>query len=199
MINTVCFRDFEVRDVDSIFKWKNDGELNKMIVGQFKPYTHEDALRWVQGCMGDHENYKFWAIATNDEEKRIVGWAAISNIDRINQSAETHSMVIADPDYHDGMSWLEAHLLMFEYVFETLKLNRLYGVSLVGHKDSNVMGNLLFMKTEGILREAVFKNDRFYDLKYDGILKKDYFEHKSAGDYSLKAILRRLKHFRTNE
>ena len=192
-MNTVCFRDFEERDVDFIYRCKNDEKLNSMIVGYFHPFTYEEATKWVHGCMGEHESFKFWAISTNDEEKNIVGWVSIAKIDMINQSAETHSIVIGDPNYHDGLTWIEAHLFMFSYVFEILKLNRLYGVSLVGHKESNLMGNLLFMKTEGVLRQAIFKNERFYDLQYDGILKNEYFEHKKKGDYELRSIIRRLK------
>lgn len=196
MNSTVCFREFEERDVDAIYKWKNDEKLSQMIVGQFQPITYEDAQKWVKGCMGHHDNFIFWAICTNDDEKRIVGWAALAKIDKVNQSAETHSIVIADPDYNDGFAWLETEILMFNYAFEVLKLNRLYGVSLVGHKISNQVGELMFMKTEGILRQAIYKNDRFYDLQYDAILKEEYFAHKEAGDYELMAIIRRLKKLR---
>ncbi len=196
MNSTVCFREFEERDVDAIYKWKNDEKLSQMIVGQFHPITYEDAQKWVKGCMGHHDNFIFWAICTNDDEKRIIGWAALAKIDKVNQSAETHSIVIADPDYNDGFAWLETEILMFNYAFEVLKLNRLYGVSLVGHKISNQVGELMFMKTEGILRQAICKNDRFYDLQYDAILKDEFFAHKEAGDYELMAIIRRLKKLR---
>ena len=85
---------------------------------------------------------------------------------------------------------------MFNYAFEELKLNRIYGVSLLGHKISNLVGELMFMKTEGILRQAIFKNNQFYDLQYVGLLKEEYFTHKEAGDYELMAIIRRLKKLR---
>lgn len=196
MNNTVCFREFEERDVDAIYKWKNDEKLNQMIVGQFHPITYEDAQRWVRGCMGQHDDFIFWAICTNDDEKKIVGWAALAKIDKINQSASTHSIVIADPDFNDGFAWLETERFMFDYAFELLNLNRLYGVSLVGHKISNQVGELMFMKTEGVLRQAIFKNDKFYDLQYDAILRDEYFAHKEAGDYEMMAIIRRLKKLR---
>ena len=118
MERTVCFRDFEERDIDFIYKCKNDEKLNSMIVGQWHPFTHEEATKWVHGCMGEHETYKFWAIATNDEEKRIVGWVSISNIDKVNQSVCFHGIVIGDPMYRDGFAWIESYLFILEYVFE---------------------------------------------------------------------------------
>lgn len=201
MVKTVAFRDFEERDIDFIYRCKNDEKLNYMIVGEFKPFSYEDAEKWVHGCIGEHDTFKFWAICTNDSERRIVGWVALSKIDKVNQSANTHSIVIADPYYNDGIAWIETEFHLLKYVFEELKLNRLYGVSLMGHKMSNLIGELLFFKTEGILRQACFKNNRFYDLQYIGILKADYFSHKEAGDYEMMSVIRRLRKLRkkTNE
>lgn len=196
MESTVTFRDFEERDIDFIYKCKNDEKLNEMIVGQFHPFTYDEAAKWVHGCMGEHDTFKFWAVCTNDEEKRIVGWAAIAEIDRINQSASTHSIVIADKKYNDGFAWLETVIYMFQYAFEELGINRLYGVSLMGHKMSNRIGPLMFMQTEGILRQAIYKNDRFYDLHYSGILKDEYFAHREAGDYEIMKLIRRLRKMR---
>lgn len=196
MADTVCFRDFEERDVDFILKCKNDDELNRMVVGQSRKFTRQDAENWVKGCIIGNPTFKFWAICINDEEKRIIGWAALSEIDSVNKSASTHSLVIGDPDYNDGFAWIESVYFLFKYSFEVLKLNRVYGVSLVGHPMSNRIGALMFMKTEGILRQAIFKNDKFYDLQYDAILKDEFFAHKEAGDYEMMKIIKRLRKLR---
>ncbi len=90
MINTVCFREFEERDIDFIYRCKNDDKLNSMIVGQYHPFTYEEAAQWVHGCMGEHESYKFWAMCTNDDDKKIIGWISLSNIDYENQKACHH-------------------------------------------------------------------------------------------------------------
>lgn len=193
MEKTVLFRNFEERDIEFIYRCKNDDKLNSMVVGQYKPFSHEDATNWVHGCMGNHATFKFWAICTNDKSKRIVGWVALSNIDTENQSACTHSLVIGDPDYNDGLAWIESVYHLLEYSFEVLKLNRVYGMSLVGHPMSNLIGTIMFMQTEGVLRQATLKNGRFYDLQYDAILKKEYFSHKEAGDYEMMKIIKRVR------
>ena len=196
MGKTVLFRDFEERDIDFLYRCKNDEKLNSLIVGQYHPFTYEEAVDWVHGCMGEHETYKFWAICTNDDEKRIVGWAALSKIDKINQSAFTHSIVIGDPAYRDGFAWIETVLFLFEYSFERLGLNRVYGESLLGNLASNLVESLMFMTREGVFRQAAFKNGQFYDISYAAILKDEYFAHKEAGDYELPKLIRRLKQLR---
>lgn len=196
MVNTVTFRDFEERDIDFIYHCKNDEKLNSMIVGQFHPFTYEEAVKWVHGCMGEHETFKFWAICTNDEEKRIIGWISLADIDYVNKKCRTHSIVIADPDYNDGLAWLESVLFMLEYAFEEVGLNRVYGKSLLGHPMSNKIGPLMYMQIEGVLRQAYFKEGKFYDLQYIGILRDEYFAHKEAGDYEIMKLIRRLRKMR---
>lgn len=195
-MNTVIFRDFEEKDVDAIYRWKNDEKLNSMIVGQWRPFTYNDALQWVRGCIGEHESFKFWAICVNDEEKKIIGWTALSKIDKQNQSACTHSIVIGEKAFQDGFAWIETVLFLFSYSFETLKLNRLYGESILGNKASNIIEPLMFMTREGLFRQAVYQNGRFYDISYAAILKDEYFAHKEAGDYEIPTVIRRLKKLR---
>ena len=101
MERTVLFRDFEERDIDFVYQCKNDEKLNSMVVGQWHPFTREEAKQWVYGCMGVHDSYRFWAICTNDNEKRIVGWISLSNIDNETKRAHFHGIVIADPLYRD--------------------------------------------------------------------------------------------------
>lgn len=199
MERSVLFRDFEERDIEFIYKWKNDAKLNSLIVGEFKKMSYEEAVNWVHGCMGEHETYKYWAICTNDDEKRIVGWVSLSSIDKVNQSACFHGLVIADKEYQDGMAWIDSYLFIYHYVFEVLNFNRVYGTRLVIHKQTNAMGKIMMSKQEGVLRQAVFQNGRFYDLVVGSVLKSEYFENKERGDYEMRAIIKRIKELKSNQ
>lgn len=192
MKKSVLFRDFEERDIDFIYRCKNDAELNKWIVGQWHPFTYEEAEKWVHGCMGEHENFKFWAICTNDDERRIVGWVSISQIDYVNKSAYFNGIVVADPFYRNGFAWIKAHLFIFEYIFEILHLNRIDAEYLIGHPQSGAIGQILYCPQEGVKRQAVYKNSRYYDVALWGLLSHEYFEHKNNGDYEISAIIKRI-------
>ncbi len=195
MEKTVFFRAFEPEDVDLIHLWKNDDELNELTVGLNKKTTIEDDQRWLNNIKNHHPYYAYWAICSKETGK-MIGYASLVNIHYINSSAETGAILIGDPNFNDGYAWIESVLFLFEYAFERLNLNRLYGKSLVGHKISNLVEPLMFMKQEGILRQAVYKNGRYYDVSYAGILKSEYEAHKQEGDYKLSAILRRIKQLR---
>lgn len=191
MEKTVCFRDFEERDIDFIYKCKNDEKLNNMIVGQWHPFTYEEASKWVHGCMGEHETFKFWAIATNDDERRIVGWAALSQIDKVNNSAFFHSIVIGDERYRNGFPWVETQLFVITYAFEQLQVNRLGYSCLSEHPSSMTIAPVMFFSQEGLLRDAVYKHERYYDEALFSLLKDEYYLHKKAGDYELDSTILR--------
>lgn len=189
---TVIFRDFEERDIDFIYKCKNDEELNSLIVGHYHPFTYEEATNWVHGCMGEHGTYKFWAIATNDEEKRIVGWVSLSEIDYENKSVCSHGVVIGDKNYQDGLAWVDCGLFLYSYVFETLQFNRIYGSYIEDQVASRCMAKAMFETIEGTARQAVFKNNKYHNVIYSSLLKEEYLNHKKQGDYEFRKIISRL-------
>lgn len=195
MEKTVYFRAFEEEDLDLIYKWMNDDDLKKLSVGLNRCMSREECRNWLL-ARKDHNPYQVWWAICARETNKCIGYACLVNIHYINSSAETGAVLIGDPAYNDGFAWIESVYHLFEYAFENLGLNRVYGESLVGHPMSNKIGSLMFMKTEGILRQAAYKNGRFYDLQYDAILKDEYFAHKEAGDYDLMQIVRRLRKLR---
>jgi len=195
-MNTVAFRDFEERDIDFIHRCKNDEELNSMIVGEFRPFSYEESTKWVHGCMGEHETYKFWAVCTNDDEKNIVGWASLAKIDKENKSAFFHGIVIGDPNYRKGFPWIEIQQFVIDYAFQTLNVNRLEFSCLADHPTSMFIGPAMFFKQEGLFRQAVCKNGHFHDVAYFGLLKDEYFDHYDRGEYELVSIISRYSELR---
>ena len=193
MEKTVYFRAFEDEDAVLIHQWNNDDELRAMTIGLNKKTCYEEDLDWVRAHKRHHPYAAYWAICEKETGK-MIGWTCLTNIHYINSSAETGAIVIGDTAYRDGFAWIETVLFLLEYAFERLGLNRLYGQSLLGHKISNFVEELVFMTREGVLRQAAFKNGKFYDVSLAAILKDEYFAHKNAGE--LPAVLRRLKNLR---
>lgn len=191
-MKSIKFRTFEERDINSIYRWKNDDELNRMSVGLCRKISYEDTAKWVRSKIPHNPFEVFWAVCTNDDEERIIGYAGLTDIHYINSSANFAGLVIGDKNYRNGIAWIELYQFVLEYAFERLGLNRLYGGAIVEHIQTNTMSKALFFQKEGVERQAVFKNGRFYDLEKHALLKKEYFEHKDKGDYEFSKILRRL-------
>ena len=191
MEKTVFFRAFEEEDAELIYKWMNDHELKKLSTGLNRCMCKEEALDWVKARMR-HQDYRvFWAICAKDTGK-MIGYACLTDIHYINSSANFSGIVIGDKNYQDGLAWIETYLFVYEYVFERLNLNRLYGHAIDEHPSTILIRSVMFSKTEGVMRQAAFKNGRYYDVSISSILREEYFEHKAKGDYEMASVLKRF-------
>lgn len=191
MEKTVYFRAFEEEDTELIYKWMNDDELKKLSVGVNHRMCHNDVLTWVRARMSDSRSQVFWAICAKDTNE-MIGYMSLNNIHYVNRSAEFGGLVIGNRNYQDGIAWIESYLFLYEYAFERLGMNRVYGTHLVDHSTTSFMGAVFFTQQEGILRQAYYKNGKFYDASIGALLSKDYFAHKENGDYELDAVMKRI-------
>ena len=191
MEKTVYFRAFEEEDAELIYKWMNDDELKKLSVGVNRRMCHDEALDWVKARMRDDRNNVWWAICAKDTNK-MIGYMSLNSIHYINRSADFGGLVIGDRDYQDGSAWIESYLFLYEYAFERLGMNRVYGTHLVDHTTTGFMGSIFFSQREGVLRQAYFKNGRYQDAYIGALLREDYMAHKEKGDYELDAVMKRL-------
>ena len=192
MEKTVYFRAFEENDADLIYQWMNDDELKVFSIGLNRRLCREEAVDWVKARMKHNPYQVWWAICAKDNDK-MIGYASLTDIHYINSSANFSGIVIGDKNYQDGFAWIETYLFVYEYAFERLGLNRVYGESLLEHTTTQTMRALMFTTTEGVLRQAVYKNGKFYDVSMSSLLKDEYFEHKHNGDYELLSVIKRIK------
>lgn len=195
MEKTVYFRAFEEEDAELVYKWMNDDELKRLSVGVNHRMCHNDVLNWVKARMSDSRNQVFWAICAKDTNK-MIGYAQLTDIHYIHRTANFSGILIGDKEYQDGLAWIETYLFIMEYAFERIGMNRLYGSSIIGHKQSNLAGELFHFTLEGILREATYKNGRFYDMRLSSLLRNEYFRYKEQGDYEIMNIIKRVKQLR---
>lgn len=199
MEKTVMFRTFEESDVAAIYKWLNDDDLTSMSVGLSRRLSYEEAENWVK-ARKNHNPYKvFWAICPIGQPEKIIGYACLTDIHYVNSSANFDGIVIGDPDYRNGVAWVETYLFILEYAFDRLNLNRLFNTCIVEHPVSNTISEVLFYKKEGEMREAVYKNGCFYDLAIWGILKREYNVHKQNGEYEFNQVIRRFSRANRNK
>ena len=198
MEKTVYFRSFEPEDAEAIYKWTNDDSLKKLSVGLNKRICKEEASEWIKARMTNQPYQVWWAICSISTNE-IIGYTYLTNIHFINRSAEFGGLVIGNKKYQDGFAWIESYLFVYEYAFERLGLNRVYGTRLMEHKQTQAIGIAMFSKQEGVLRQAAYKNGRYYDLSIGSLLSSEYFEHKQNGDYEVRAIIKRIKEARKNK
>ena len=191
MEKTVYFRAFEEEDAPLLYQWMNDDELKQLSVGLNKRVCREEVEEWIR-ARKRHNPYQAWFAICALESNEMIGYMCLTDIHYINSSAYFSGILIGDPNYRDGRAYIESYLFMFEYAFERLNLNRLYGTALADHKLSVTMAEVMYQKTEGVLRQSIFKNGKYHDEVVCAILKDEYYQHKENGDFQISSILKRV-------
>ena len=193
MEKSIIFRSFELEDVELIYKWMNDYDLMKNAIGMTTPWSMEDSIDWVTPKT-KHDPFNYWfAICLNDQSKKMIGYTGVNNIHYVNRSATCNAIVIGDVECRDGISWLETNILIREFVFETLHLNRYYGSFSETQKTTAIANELFYSTIEGVERQAIWKNGQYNNVYLVSLLRDEYLLHKANGDYELMSLIRRLR------
>lgn len=150
--------------------WLNDQEVCQYNSHGDTFYTKEMALFYIQSVQ-NNLTCKVFAICDKATDKHI-GNIALQAISPKNKSAE-FAILLGDKGYWGKGLSKEAGKLLLDYGFDFLKLHRIY----CGTSEANVpmqhLAHSLGMELEGRRKEALFKNENFYDVLEYGILTKE--------------------------
>jgi len=189
---SIYLRPFKEDDYIIINKWRNDSEIQRMVVGPFRFVSLAIERDWVQSKMMNNTKDIYWSICLNDDSGKMIGYTSLNNIDHLNKKACWGGILIGDRDCQDGELVFEAAIMVHEYAFEQLNLNRLYGTHFVEHPFTPSFGLALGWTEEGTLRESVYKNGKYRDLRYCSFLKEDYERMKLNNEFNKEHIIKRF-------
>lgn len=172
MKNNLYFRAFEINDLNFINEIRNDDELYEFTCGN-KYYTStERDKKWIEDKIFNNSAQLYLMICIK-ENKEPIGYLSLNNIDYINKKAQYGGITISK--LHNGKGYAtEATRLLLKHFFEELGMNMLYGFWREDHKASLRMAEKNGFKIEGMLRDYVYKQNKFHNAYICSILKSDY-------------------------
>ena len=191
--NTVYLRPYEERDVKYIHEWFNDPEVTHFMFTGQKPTREEQVKKIIEDDIGhgqdsrklesiktimDHEtqavtNTIFMVCDVGTDE--VIGLVGLYEIHQTARKAEMRIIIGNKAYWGKGFGTEITEMINF-YGFDRLNLHRIY----LGVTDENKGGVRAYEKAgyvhEGILKEDIYRNSRYYDSVRMGILRKDYYE-----------------------
>lgn len=170
----VLLRAIEREDLEFLRKMMNDENLEKYVVGWSLPISKYEQEKWFEKQVGDKDNLKF--IAEVDGEP--IGLATITNIDWKNRKA-CHGVKLYSDDVKGKGYGTDIVKTIMKYAFEELQINKLYSTILEYNEASLRLYKKCGWEQEGVLKESVYKNNRYINEIVIGILKEQYENIKS--------------------
>ncbi len=162
-------RSYKTSDKDSLVKYANNYNIARYLRNTFpNPYTKEDADRWINFVINQNPELNF-AIATGDE---IFGGIGIIPQNDIYMYSAEIGYWLAEPFWGKGIA-TKALITMTKFIFNKFSFVRLYAGVFEGNESSKKVLEKAGYKYEGLLRKAVYKEDKFLNQNMYAILKDE--------------------------
>lgn len=126
----------------------------------------EDQKNWFNRVSAD-PTQMYWVVYEDD---RPIGLASLININKRFKSCES-GVYLAEK--HELDTVMQNTAVFLHVAFDILELNRIESRIMSNNKKVVRYHELQGWVTEGVLRQAVFKNGEYYDLYIQSIIKED--------------------------
>jgi RimJ/RimL family protein N-acetyltransferase len=168
----IYFRAFEKDDYKTTHSWRLNRNVTNSLGGNTFFVSSSREAEWVESVIENDRTNLYLAICLK-ENHTLVGYCSLNSIENINKKAEL-SIVIGDENMQGKGIGLNAVQLLLQHGFQELNLNKIYLKVLTTNKRAIELYKKCGLKEEGILREEVFKCNKYNDMMMMSILKSEY-------------------------
>lgn len=167
----IYLRALTEQDVQGNYsRWLNDPEVTVFNSHGRFPMTIDMLLNYV--AVSRRSGNDLVLAIVEKESQSHIGNISLQNINWIDRNAEI-AFLLGDKLYWGKGIMFEAGSLLINHGFKLLNLHRIY----CGTSELNVgmqkLANKLGMKKEGLRKEAIFKNGKYFDIVEYGIISQD--------------------------
>lgn len=153
------------------YRWFNDSEVNQTQNKGIFPNTLEKQKDYFEYLKNSRTDV---VMAIIDKKTNAhVGNVGLHSIDWVHRTAML-GIVIGEKTYW-GKGWgKKAWAAITAYGFETLNLNKIWATAFADNKKSIRCAEASGFRTEGIQRSQLYKNGRYIDLAFLGVLRSEW-------------------------
>jgi RimJ/RimL family protein N-acetyltransferase len=160
-------------DFNLITNWLNDEEITHYMVYGQRPTNEEQIAEWFQREHFKPENVVFMIVDLSNEKN--IGFLGLYNIDPVAHKAEFR-ILIGEATFLGKGYGTEAIKLITFYGFDRLNLNRIYSGYVSENKKAEGAYENAGYSREGIFKDDVYRNGRYYDGVKIAISRKDFYD-----------------------
>lgn len=174
----IDLRQLKEKDAPLMLEWMHDPEIAKSFRKNMMSYTLDDALAFCASASIpeslEHEMSIHYAIVdTKDDE--YLGTISLKDIDLLNRTAE-YAISTRKCAHGKGIAYT-ATCMILKKAFEEFGLNRVYLNVLSTNSAAIRLYERSGFISEGTFRQHCRIGSEYVDLKWYGMLKKNYEEN----------------------
>lgn len=168
----VRLREYRKEDINLKLGYINDSQVVKYLESGIPyPVTLNEELKWFESISAFKDSYRF--AIESVEGSHYIGDCGINSIDWKNSVASV-AIFIGDKAYRGKGYGTEAMEILLSFIFNQININKVrlnvYSFNEPAIKSYEKCG----FKKEGVLRQEIFRDGRYYDTIVMGILRDEY-------------------------
>jgi len=163
-------RPVEEQDLDYLLDLRWNKEVNNSII--HTPLSFQKQKKWYNNLGGT--DIVLSVILKENSGTVLIGTTGLYDIQSIHKRAVWKHRI--HPNYQkQGISFIVG-ILLFNYAFKTLNLNKIYGESLEENEGIMKLCQKLGFSIEGKLKEHYYHDGRYKDAVIVGLLKDEFYK-----------------------
>jgi len=171
-LNGVTLRPLEFADIDTLYAWDSDTEL-EMLAG-WGPKRSREAYRqrYERRITEPEDDLYMFGI---EVEERLIGYVQLAMIEPYERRAMV-GIVIGDKQMWGRGIGSTALRILLDYAFTVRGLDRIYAETYSFNIPSQRLLERVGFQREGILRQHDLHNGVRQDMHFFGILKPEFYQ-----------------------
>lgn len=150
-------------------EWINDPALNRFL-NRHIPQSVSSTKEWVDSLPADPNNHVF-AVLT--KKGSLIGTVGLHEIDWKNRHAKL-GIVIGNAKYHGRGYGEDTVNTLLRFAFHELNLHRITLEVFAFNKRGAACYEKCGFRNEGVLRDAIYRDGKFHDSIFMGVLRKEF-------------------------
>ncbi len=171
-MNNIILRALTETDILQTLEWHNQEDIRDLYIGHPFPVNKEMEELWYKKILTSNYPTTVFGIELIQSQK-LIGLTFLKNINNIHRSAE-FAIYIGDIENRGKGYSKEATHKTLAFAFNNLGLNRVFLKVLKRNTIAIKLYEKVGFKTEGTLRNSIFKNNSFENELIMGILKNEF-------------------------
>jgi ribosomal-protein-alanine N-acetyltransferase len=165
---TIVLRLLKEKDIEGNYaRWLNDPDITQYNSHGRFPMTIDHLRDFVRS---GYSSINVLVLAVCDKHGgKHIGNISLQAISWVDRSAEI-AFLLGEKDYWGKGVMYEAGKLMIKHGFKALNLHRIHCGTASNNQGMQKLAEKLGMQKEGIRRDALFKNGKYFDVVEYGII-----------------------------
>jgi len=162
-------------DIDLLKKWQNDVNVKYPLMGFRFPLQKKSVEDWLEDLRKSNGlNRVVYGIKI---KTNAIGVVSLHDIDFVNRNA-MFGIYVAEKQQKDKGAGTRAIILILDFAFNAMGLNRVGLEVLKSNKNAIHLYNKMGFVREGTKRNAFFTDGSFVDVEVMSILKSEFYIDK---------------------